>query len=176
MSGWNQFLQTAAPSSGGTRLNWLSGPLAVLIVVAFAAMIGITFLQVVWRYVFGAPLSWSEEASIYLFTWIVFLGAALGLGKGVHLGVDILVRLLPAGLQAILGLLTRILTLAFVLALFGASLPLLRDNASQISPALELPMTAVYAAIPLAMLAMAIISLAQIAAQIRGWRGRAPGK
>ena len=164
---WNQFLATAARSGSGPKLNWLTGPIAVVVVVLFAAIIVITFLQVVFRYVFNAPLHWSEEASTYLFIWIVFLGTALALGKRMHIGVDILVNLLPARVQLLVGVLTRLLILCFSVIVFVASLPLVQDNMSQISPALELPMTAVYIAIPLSMLAMAVISLAEIVAQLR---------
>ncbi len=52
--------------------------------------------QVVLRYVFNVTLSWSEELSLALFTWIVLLMAALGVREGFHVRMDLLADPAPA--------------------------------------------------------------------------------
>ena len=133
-----------------------------VIIGVFATMIVVTFAQVVCRYVFQAPLPWSEELARYCFVWIVFLGATLGLEKGVHIGVDILTVLLPKPLQRLLLRFNLLLILGFAVFLIVASLVVLQANRLQYSPALGLQMAKVYLAIPLGMLVMAVIVLGKL--------------
>ena len=65
------------------------------IIVISVLMVTVTLAQVIFRYLLTAPLPWSEELSRYCFVWIVFLGGALGLSRGIHLGVDLFVGMLP---------------------------------------------------------------------------------
>jgi len=46
---------------------------------AIVLMLGITFYQVITRYIFADPSSWSEELSRYISVWAIFLGAAIAL-------------------------------------------------------------------------------------------------
>src|SRR6266403_4196522 len=93
-----------APAPGGVEkklprdgmpehiLSRLIRAIRLVVIAIFAVMIGVTFLQVVCRYAFGAPLTWSEELCRYCFVWIVFLAAVIGLERGALLGVDIAIR------------------------------------------------------------------------------------
>ena len=64
-------------------------------VILLALMTGITFANVVARYVFNANLLWALEATVFLFAWLVLIGAAYCFAKNLHLGVDIVVRQVP---------------------------------------------------------------------------------
>ena len=57
-------------------------------------MIVITFIQVFCRYILNAALPWAGELTIFLFIWVIFLGAAITLSKGLHIGVDIFTSIL----------------------------------------------------------------------------------
>jgi TRAP-type C4-dicarboxylate transport system permease small subunit len=50
---------------------------------------------VVLRYAFNTGITVSEELSRWLFVWLTFLGAIIGLHEHGHLGVDTLVKRLP---------------------------------------------------------------------------------
>jgi len=142
-----------------------------VIILAFAIMIAITFLQVVFRYLLAAPLPWSEEAARYCFVWIVFLGAALGLQRGVHLGVDLVVNRLPARMQRAISILCDILIAGFALSIIYASGPVLQLNAFQHSPALGIQMSWIYLAIPASMVLMLLVTTMRIAATLRTAKG-----
>ncbi len=43
----------------------------------------------------GINLSWSQELCIYMFIWMAKFGAAYGVRRGIHVGVDVLVNRLP---------------------------------------------------------------------------------
>lgn len=114
----------------------------------------VVLLQVVMRYVFQRPNPWSEELSRFGFIWLSMLGAALAVELRTHFVFDLLVARLSARLQ----LLVRICSTAFVAAMavgmivFGLELVYLAS--SQRSPALNLPVSWIYASVPTAGLLM----------------------
>jgi len=67
----------------------------------------IIFLSVVHRYGTGMPIpgvqdfllslhfEWAQELAIIMFVWMAKFGAAYGVRKGVHVGVDVLVNRMP---------------------------------------------------------------------------------
>ena len=68
-----------------------------LIAVLLGLMTLITFANVVARYVFNANILWALEATVFLFAWLVLIGASYVVKISGHLGVDAVVRLLPPG-------------------------------------------------------------------------------
>ena len=70
--------------------------LKLLIVLCMVAMIVLVFGNVVLRYAFNSGISVSEELSRIFFVWLTFLGALVALKDRAHLGMDSLVRRLPA--------------------------------------------------------------------------------
>ena len=60
--------------------------LDTLTVVLFSVMFAVIIVQIVLRYVFNAPLVWTDEAASYLFVWVAFLGWAMATRKRVHIG------------------------------------------------------------------------------------------
>lgn len=121
------------------------------IIVISVVMVCVTLAQVIFRYVIAAPLPWSEELARYCFVWIVFLGGAIGLSRGIHLGVDLLVNALPRPMQRLVDASTHLLIAAFAATVIYASLPVLNMNMFQRSPALGVQMTYIYIAIPVSM-------------------------
>jgi TRAP-type C4-dicarboxylate transport system permease small subunit len=72
---------------------WL---LKVLIALFLAIMVVLVFGNVVLRYAFNSGITVSEEVSRWLFVWLTFLGAIVAMREHGHLGVDSLVKRLPA--------------------------------------------------------------------------------
>ena len=151
-------------------LDWPLKAARWVIVAVFGSMIAITFLQVVFRYALTAPLPWSEEAARYCFVWIVFLGAAVGLERGFHLGVDLLVNRMPASLRRHIEMVSNILIAGFALVVIYASVPVLELNSMQRSPALGIQMTWIYLAIPTSMALILLITLVRIVTRLAGLR------
>ena len=117
----------------------------IAVVAVFAIMIVITFLQVVFRYVLTAPLPLvGGSGPVLLRMDRVFWGAALGLERGVHLGVDLLVNRMPPGMRRNTAVASNICIAGFALIIIYASAPVLQLNAWQHSPALGIQMSYVY--------------------------------
>jgi len=58
-------------------------------------------INVFMRYFLRSGLYWSEEVATGSFVWAVFIGAVAGYKRGKHIGVDILVNLLPEKTQKV---------------------------------------------------------------------------
>ena len=56
----------------------------------------LVFAQVVMRYVFHAPMSWSDEIAVYCMLWSVYLSASWAVRERAHIRVMNLIQLFPA--------------------------------------------------------------------------------
>ena len=90
-----------------------------------AAIIGlmaiITFANVVARYIFNSNILWAQELTVFMFAWLVLLGACYAVKKSSHLGVDLLINSLSPGLRKALGLLVAAVCLAFAFLMLKGS-------------------------------------------------------
>ena len=59
--------------------------------VSLAAMTILTTYQVITRYVFNAPSTWSEELVGYLFAWSTLFGAAAITGERGHMNIPVVI-------------------------------------------------------------------------------------
>lgn len=92
-----------------------------LIAILLAAMTLITFANVVARYVFNTNILWALEVTVFLFAWLVLLGASYAAKKHIHIGVDVLVARVPQGVRKALAIIAVIACLAFSLLLLIGS-------------------------------------------------------
>lgn len=105
-----------------TRLGRLSDNLEELnIAVSLGVMTLLTFANVVFRYLFNDNILWALELTVFLFAWLVLVGASYGVKKHSHIGVDILVNMAPAKIRKIYAVIAVSLCLLFsVLLLIGS--------------------------------------------------------
>ncbi len=142
------------------------------VILISVLMVVVTLAQVVFRYVIEAPLPWSEELARYCFVWIVFLGGAIGLSRGIHLGVDIFVNLLPEKHRVGLEALSNAAIACFAASVVYASYPVINMNMLQRSPALGVQMSWIYIAIPISMCLIFLICAERIVIILRASRKR----
>ncbi|MHA1567673.1 MAG: TRAP transporter small permease [Alphaproteobacteria bacterium] len=64
-----------------------------------AAMVLVTFSQVVARYVFNSGAVWALELTTFLFAWLVLFGISYGIRTNSHIGVDAFVKLFSSARQ-----------------------------------------------------------------------------
>lgn len=138
---------TGGPPLKAVRLLWRWGT-ETAVVLLTAVMVGTIILQVFFRFVLGDPLSWSEELARYAFVWITFLGAAVAYRHGGHIVVETVVVLLPRRLQAILAWLVDALMVLALVVLLVQGLNIVEVNSNVESTMLEIPMSWVYASVP----------------------------
>lgn len=79
-----------------------------LIAILLGAMTLIQFANVVARYGFQSNLLWALEATVFLFAWMVLLGASYAVKVGAHLGVDALLNVLSPSTARLLSLISAL--------------------------------------------------------------------
>lgn len=120
------------------------------------------FLQVIYRYVLGESLSFSEELARYMFIWSVAMGSALALRTRSHIGVEILVERLPASMAKPAKVLACAISLVFYGMLIWYGFEMVGETMDQESAALELPMGYVYLAVPLSAIVLFVCEIKNV--------------
>jgi TRAP-type C4-dicarboxylate transport system permease small subunit len=128
--------------------------------VCVATMAILVIAQVVLRYVFNDPLTWSEEMARIVFIYLSFLGIGAAYGRRRHMAIDALIILLPARMKravefSVVGIATAFLITVIVLTA-RSMVELYRVEIT--TPALDFPMAFVYLIIPLG-LSMLIVQM-----------------
>ena len=157
----------AAPAQEGMArvLRWL-------LIVLMVAMTAAIFTQVFSRYVLQDSIPWTEEVARYILVYITFVGGALAVFENTHLKVELVVDLLSPRWQRGLHLFSAslIAMTAILLIYYGGRFTWLSRNT--ISPAIDQPLSWIYAVMPLAGVLMLIFAVLQIAGDlVRGRSG-----
>ncbi|CDZ58230.1 TRAP transporter small permease [Neorhizobium galegae] len=95
---------------------YLGGLSRISLYISGIGMIAMTLIvgwQVFGRYVLNDSPSWSEPLSLYLMSWFIMLGAAVGVRESVHLGLDIVRYVMPPAIQKAMDLLSLGLIVLF---------------------------------------------------------------
>ncbi len=131
-----------------------------VIFVLSGAMFLVVVAQVIFRYVLLQPLPWSEELARYLMVWVACLAASEAYIKGHHVGVTMILHAMKPGIRKMMILFIHlaVAVLMGVIVYQGFVLSFLLHD--QLSPALEIPMTWPYMAVPVGACLMLIQALA----------------
>ncbi|SDX32755.1 TRAP transporter small permease [Litoreibacter albidus] len=124
--------------------DFILAALGRLLIVFLAGMIGVVALQVLTRYLFDWPLTWSEEVARLFFISLIFVSAAVLARRREHLTVTIVTDLLPPRGRHIADALASLVGLiCSTFLLRGAWDTFLREW-DQRTPALQFPMGTIY--------------------------------
>lgn len=120
----------------------------LIVIGAYVALVADITAAVFFRYVLNDSLVWGEELARYLFVWLVFLGAGLGVGKNVHVGIDSFVRMLPPGPQKLMQLCVEVAVTVFLVAFIVVGVNLATASARMQTLLLNVSIAYVYLAAP----------------------------
>jgi TRAP-type C4-dicarboxylate transport system permease small subunit len=148
-----------------------------LMLLAMADMLAGVFLRYVMTKVTAffnwpsIPFFWVEEIGELCLAWMTFIGAAIGIRRGVHFSVQMLADRFPPRVRLVVFTAHYLLIAGFgaLIAAFGWSVAQL--NSFSASPALNLNLRWLYLSAVVGGVLFVIYSLAAIA---DGWRGRWP--
>jgi len=108
-------------------------------------------VPVLYPYLFGINLTWSQELCIYMFIWMAKFGAAYGVRTGIHVGVDVLINRLNDRWRKVTIMFSLFGGALFtaIVGTMGAKFVFELMHTDQVSPDMEIPSWIVYACIPL---------------------------
>ena len=146
----------------GKISSFLAGVSGVFVVVLCIGLVASLLISVFFRYVIGQALSWPEEISLILFTWLVLLAGSLGVHEGFHVRLTIVTGRMPERLKIILERLTTAAIGAFGVAMLYSGYDLVQRTAEHLTPTLRLSLDWVNYAAPICGLLIFIHALAAL--------------
>ncbi|SHJ25608.1 TRAP transporter, DctM subunit [Roseomonas rosea] len=155
------------PQGGLARLAFgfdrlLGGFVEALAAALVLAEIIILGAGVTARYVFHAPIIWSDELASILFLWLSMLGAVVALRRGEHMRMTGLVTRVGPQLRAVLEALALTASLAFILLVLHHALEYAEEEAFIVTPALEIANSWRAAALPVGFALMVPVALVRL--------------
>lgn len=113
------------------------------------SMVVILSWQVISRYVFNDPSTFTEELLRLGLVWLSLLGAAYSAGRGSHMAIDLLRDLSRGRFRKCLKLLVPISFIIFsIYVLILGGLHSMQIASKQLTAVLQMPMSSFYAALP----------------------------
>jgi TRAP-type C4-dicarboxylate transport system permease small subunit len=153
-----------------SRVDWTLEQLAGLLLLALAA---VTLAQVFSRYLFAVSLVWVEEGARFLFTWVIWLGAAVALRRGQHIAFTFLVDRLAPRPRALLGSVIDLLVVGFLVLLAVQGWRVAESVAS--TTYIALPWLSVRYAYLVTVVLGSFMALGQLGVLIGRWRDPSRG-
>ncbi|MCF8715121.1 TRAP transporter small permease [Joostella atrarenae] len=126
--------------------------LSRVLIFIMAIMVINVLWQVFTRYITGSPSSFTDELARYLMIWVGILGAAYVSGRNMHVAIDVLPSKSSPKAQKRMATIVNILIITFSFLAFvigGLRLVYISYILGQHSPALNMPLSAVYLVIPI---------------------------
>jgi tripartite ATP-independent transporter DctM subunit len=153
----------SARNGWAARLESLLGtlveiPVALLVV----AEIGVLFAGVVSRYVFHAPLVWSDELASILFLWLAMLGAVVAFRRNEHMRMTAVVGMASPPMRAYLDVFATGASLAFLLLIAWPAYEYAHEEIFITTPALEITNAWRASALPVGIGLMTVFALLRL--------------
>jgi len=117
-----------------------------VVIATTAAMTILVSLQVFYRYALSSSIDSADELSRLFFIWAIFLAVPHGIKFGIHVGIDLIVRMLPLSLQEFMFRLSCGLGAILMIVTFVVSWTATMDKWPELMP--TLPITAAVYYIP----------------------------
>lgn len=144
----------------GKNLSFVLNNLEDLVAAFFISITTIlVVINIVLRYVFNSGLVWSEEVATGCFVWSVFIGAVAVFKHRGHVGVDIIVKRMPQGMQKAIGLITDIILVALNGYMSYLSIIYISKSYTKMTPVLGISSVYISSSVLIAFVLMTLYSI-----------------
>lgn len=149
--------------------KWLGWIEEFIVVITLVSMSVIAFLNVLTRNFLDLSLAFTEEITINLFVFLTFVGAAIGVRRGAHLGFSLIIERVPLPIRRSLVVLIGFISLALFLfiAYYGIDMIQFQIDINAKTPALGWPKWLFSLSIPIGSLLCAIRSVEATIKQLK---------
>lgn len=143
--------------------KFLDKVLSITCATMFSFMTILAVYQVVTRYVFNSPSSFSEELLTYSLAWLAMLSATLVFGERDHMRLAFFADKLKGRKSIILSIVAESIVLIFaVFVLIYGGVSITKLTMTQITASLGIPMGYVYSIMPISGILITIYSIINI--------------
>ncbi|MDA3787065.1 MAG: TRAP transporter small permease [Desulfobacula sp.] len=156
-------------------LNGITALLEYMLGIMMIALVGLTFMQVILRYVFNNPTSWSSELSRFILIWLTFTGASVITKYGTHLSMGLNIDKFLRGIWSkIIRVFVNILIMTTLMIIAYYSWKVTMISGARIAPMTKIPMYYPWLALPVNSVLMTMYFLADTVKQITKHEERIP--
>jgi len=142
------------------------------LLVLGVAMSAIVIAQVFCRYILNHSLFWSEELARYILVWLTFLGTCAAYYRGMHPGINLFSKRLPARLKHVAKIIVLLMSIAFFWVMIWYGIQFALFVKLQTTAALALPKWIIFAIIPVSGIILTLHALAMLFSEISLWLNR----
>jgi len=122
----------------------LKQSLELSLCLILVAIVAVTFIQVLFRYIFHLSLAWSEELARYLFLWLAALASAYAFKTRSHFALRFLVNRFGKRIQNAMGSLVTLVIVLFLAIFIWKAVVFTASMANQVSPSTQMSMALPY--------------------------------
>jgi TRAP-type C4-dicarboxylate transport system permease small subunit len=140
--------------------------LAILLV----ALVLLLSINILFRFVFLLPIHWTEEISMLLFIWIIFMGSAVVQKRDGHVSIEIVYNNCPPLARKIMKITGQVLVLFVLVIMTVLSMKLVRFQYHSLTASLMLPYSVFSLTMLLSVILMLIYTTISIVDNIRAFR------
>jgi TRAP-type C4-dicarboxylate transport system permease small subunit len=152
-------------------MKFLERPVHWLLAISLSVLVLLSNWAVFQRYVMSQPLHFAEEMSVFLFMWIIMLGAIAAEKDDRHLTISVLVDALPAKAIRIIDIVMSILSIGVLLFAAKVGLDLALASQSRVTQILRIPYFWIYIAFPVGCVGISIFTAHRLVGVLRGLKG-----
>ncbi len=128
----------------------------------------IILLQIMFRYILGTPLIWSEQVSRYMFIWGCMLAVPLVFREGRDICFDLLRQKLPVKIQNAIFFITDLLLLAFAGLYLYYSFQFCVASKDLVAAGIRIKTVYIYAAQPICAFLLILVIIEAVINKIKG--------
>ncbi len=142
------------------KMSFILNNFEDLVAAAFICITTVlVVINIIMRYFLNSGIVWSEEVATGCFVWSVFIGAVAVFKHRGHVGVDIIVKRLPHGLQRAVMLITDIILVALNGYMSYLSVIYISKSYTKMTPVLGISSVYISASVLIAFIMMTIYSV-----------------
>ena len=131
-----------------------------------ALLLGLTvcfiIAQVLFRYVFGHPLDWTEQTSRYMFIWMMMLGAAVVFYRDSAMSFDLLLHAFPKTVSYWLEALIKVLVVVFSLYFCYQAYDLASSVAGRMTSGVRVPLSFMYSSMIVSNICVVLVMIEKL--------------
>lgn len=133
-----------------------------IVIIGLGVMTIITVYSVFNRFILRQAVTWSDEATRYLFIWVSLIGASIGVEENVHANVSVFVDFIPKKVRKYIYIISNVLCVFFCVVMVYTGIQLVIAQSNQVSAAMRINMSVIYLALPVSFILMGINFMANI--------------
>lgn len=134
------------------------------IVLAFmmSVIIVMVLLGIMSRYIFGKPLSFTEEVARLFFVWVVFIGSVEAFRRNKHIKIESFINIFPKNINKIINKIIILIITAVLILLVFTGLKVVKSTSFADLTVLPLPASSFYLAVPFSSVLMLVCILSRL--------------